>query len=135
MKKLVLHVATNFRLAEERGEMLQPLCNVSLATPEQATFQFLQARFDAVVICNSVPARKLLPLVKFLRTVKPALPLILLRTGRERAVCYAHYRVPVDDQRALMIAVEMALEPAMAAKSNVSRKPTSTPSASFPVSV
>ncbi len=111
MKKLVLHVVTNFRLGGQRVAALEPLCHVCLVTPEQATFQFLQAVYDAVVICHSVPARKLLPLVKFLTHVNPSLPLVLLRTGRERSSCFAHHRVAADDPGALLATLERVLLP------------------------
>ena len=84
MKPLILHIAFDKSAARNRLPRLFSQCNITSATPEQAIFTVIDAQFEAVVICYSVPKRKAMTLVQFLRRVAPDVPIILLRTGRER---------------------------------------------------
>ena len=84
MKPLILHIAYDKSSARNRIPRLFSQCNITCVTPEQAIFAAIDAQFDAVIICHSVPKRKALTLVQFLRRVAPQIPVIMVRTGRER---------------------------------------------------
>jgi hypothetical protein len=84
MKPLILHIAFDKSAARSRLPRLFSHCNITSVAPEQAIFNVIDAQFEAVIICHSVPKRKTLTLVQFLRRVAPEVPVILIRTGRER---------------------------------------------------
>ncbi len=84
MKPLVLHVGIDPSLSRTRLPRLLNLCNITSVTPEQAIFTIVDTQFAAAIICCSVPKRKAMTLVRFIERVAPELPVILLRTGRER---------------------------------------------------
>ena len=91
MKPLVLHIAFDKSAARNRLPRLFSHCNITSVTPEQAIFTVIDAQFEAVIICHSVPKRKALTLVHFLRRVAAEVPVIVVRTGRER-----HPLIPAD---------------------------------------
>jgi len=84
MKPLILHIAYDKSAARNRIPRLFSQCNITSVTPEQAIFALIDAQFEAMIICHSVPKRKALTLVQFLRRVASHVPVILVRTGRER---------------------------------------------------
>jgi hypothetical protein len=84
MKPLILHIAFDKSAARNRLPRLFNQCNITSVTPEQAIFSVIEAQFEAVIICHSVPKRKAMTLVQFLRRVAAEVPVILVRTGRER---------------------------------------------------
>ena len=84
MKPLILHIAFDKSAARNRLPRLFSQCNITSVTPEQAIFAVIDAQFEAVILCHSVPKRKALTLAQFLRRVAPEVPVIMVRTGRER---------------------------------------------------
>jgi PHD/YefM family antitoxin component YafN of YafNO toxin-antitoxin module len=84
MKPLILHIAYDKSAARNRIPRLFSQCNITSVGPEQAIFTAIDAQFEAVIVCHSVPKRKALTLVQFLRRVAPQVPVIMVRTGRER---------------------------------------------------
>jgi len=108
MKPLVLHITFDKSAARNRLPRLFGQCNITSATPEQAIFSVIEAQFEAVIICHSVPKRKALTLVQFLRRVAPHVPVILLRTGRERQplVPADHYVMQMEEHLLLPKLIE-----------------------------
>ena len=108
MKPLILHIAFDKSAARNRLPRLFSQCNITSVTPEQAIFTVIDAQFEAVIICHSVPKRKAMTLVQFLRRVAPDVPIILLRTGRERQplVPADHYVMQTEEHRALPNLIE-----------------------------
>ena len=70
MKPLILHIAFDKSAARNRLPRLFSQCNITSVTPEQAIFTVIDAQFEAVIICHSVPKRKAMTLVQFLRRVR-----------------------------------------------------------------
>ena len=91
MKPLILHIAFDKSATKNRLPRLFSQCNITSVGPEQAIFNLIDAQFEAVILCHSIPKRKALTLVQFLRRVAPEIPVVLIRTGRER-----HPLVPAD---------------------------------------
>ena len=112
MKPLILHIAFDKSAAKNRLPRLFGQCNITSVSPEQAIFTVIDAQFDAVIICHSVPKRKAMTLVNFLRRVVPEVPIILLRTGRERQplVTADYYVMQVEEARALPMLIEQLTE-------------------------
>lgn len=108
MKPLILHIAFDKSAAKNRVPRLFSQCNITSVTPEQAIFAIIDAQFDAVIICHSVPKRKAITLVNFLRRVAAEVPIILLRTGRERQplVSADYYVMQAEEARALPRLIE-----------------------------
>lgn len=115
MKPLILHIAFDKSAARNRIPRLFSLCNITSVTPEQAIFSVIDAQFETVIICHSVPKRKAMTLVHFLRRVTPSVPIVLLRTGRERQplVPADHYVMQTEEHFALPLLVEQLTDRAM----------------------
>lgn len=108
MKALVLVVSADPLQARRWTALLTSQFHVTNAAPEDAMFRMLEARFAAVVICHSVIRRKLLPLLAYLHRTAPAVPVVLLRTGRERQKIKAAEVVLADSESSLVEAVRRA---------------------------
>src|SRR5256885_187881 len=108
MKPLILHIAFDKSAAKNRLPHLFGQCNITSVTPEQAIFTVIDAQFEAAIICHSVPKRKALTFVSFVRRVAPELPIILLRTGRERQplVPADYYVIQSEEGRTLPALLE-----------------------------
>jgi hypothetical protein len=115
MKPLILHIAFDKSAARNRLPRLFSLCNITSVTPEQAIFTVIDAQFETVIICHSVPKRKAMTLVHFLRRVTPEVPIVLLRTGRERQplVPADHYVMQTEEHFALPLLIEQLTDRAM----------------------
>ncbi len=112
MKPLVLHVGIDSSLSRFRLPRISHLCNLTSVTPEQAIFTIVDAQFSAVIICYSVPKRKAMTLTRFIQRVAPELPVILLRTGRERQplVPATYYVMQAEESIALAVLIERLVE-------------------------
>ncbi len=128
MKHLILHIGSDKTVLKNRIPKLLGLCNITSVTPEQAIFTIIDAQFAAAIVCHSVPKRKALTLVRFVRKVAPGLPIVLLRTGRERQplVPADHYVLHADEPVALPQLLERMLggvpEPVVRVKSILSER-------------
>lgn len=115
MKPLILHIAFDKSAVRNRLPRLFSLCNITSVTPEQAIFTVIDAQFEAVIICHSVPKRKAMTFVHFLRRVTPHVPIVLLRTGRERQplVPADHYVMQTEEHFALPLLIEQLTDRGM----------------------
>lgn len=110
MKPLILYVTVDAARGKARAKMLATRYNVTMCGPEEGLFHLLSAQFAAVVLCSSIPKRKLMPLGDYLRRTVPETPVVYLRTGRERHRVQWGTMVPENDERELMRALDLSTQ-------------------------
>lgn len=117
MKPLILYVTADAVRGRTRATRLGTRYNVTISGPEEGLFHLLSARFTAVVLCSSIPKRKLLPLSEYLQRTLPETPVVYLRTGRERHTVAAGILVAEKDEKGLLRAIDLSTQHrAMAAR-------------------
>lgn len=128
MKALILYVTADPVRGKVRASKLGTRYNVTMCGAEEALFQLLGARFAAVVLCSSVPKRKLIPLADYLQRTVPETPVLFLRTGRERHRVQWGMTVPENDEQELMRVLDLSMQHRAAAveKARALRRVTQT---------
>jgi hypothetical protein len=109
MKPLLLLVTSDPPLAQRRMQRLNGGYNITLSTPEEGMFRMLEVQYSLIVVCSSVARRKLQPFLNFVNKAFSHVPIILLRTGRERSAFHAGTVVRDGDDAMLSALIERAL--------------------------